>query len=92
MTDLVFEAFTPSGTEAPDYSAGLFVGEEKDIRAWVAEQSVHWRDRPDLIRVLARTVKHVTPKLLAELRAAKLQVEMAKQRLGEVEGSRLGPR
>jgi len=75
----IFEAFTPSGTEAPDWSGGLFTGDHQDIREWVALNSPYWR--PDQVRLVERPLLHVTPELIAKMRAAKADLEKTKAAL-----------
>ena len=54
----VFEAFIPSGSEAPDLSAGYFTGAPADIKQWVAIHSQIWK--PEDVRLEPRRVIAIT--------------------------------
>jgi hypothetical protein len=75
--DKVFEAFAPSGTELPDISCGLFMGDRELIGQWVAENSHYWW--PQQIKLFERKIRLVTPGALAKLRAAKATFSEAKK-------------
>jgi hypothetical protein len=82
----VFEAFTPSGTEAPDTPEGLFTGDRLAIQQFVAMRSTHWR--ADQVRVQLRTVKHVDAAAVKEFEDALTAEKEAKQRLRNITGER----
>ena len=78
----VIEAFTPSGTELPDHSQGLYTGDEDTIKQWVSENSECGWD-PQHIKLMPRTVHRITPEALNYMRQARKDVEEAKQRLAK---------